>query len=454
VDATGQNPSEVKIFVIGAGQVGSTIVESLHDEHDLTVVDSDRARLAAIASRFDVRVVEGDGASSRALTDAQVAEADLLIACTARDETNIVAAMLARSLAPEAKTIVRTTNVEYLEVWHQHQLDIDFIVCSELETALTVSRLIGVPAARQTDVFADGQVQVVEFDVEEGAARARADVIGRPLREAKLPPDARVASIIRAGKMLPPFGRESIEVGDRVIIVGSPEAARAWSEIMARDTRRVDDVVIFGGGGMGVAVARVLLDQGIDVKLIEANAERAREVAELLPRARVLHASGLDGEFIDRERIGLTKLGIFALPDEPRNLYAAVLAKQRGLAFTIAIVHDAEAIDVFEAAGIDIAMNPRSLIAAEIVRFAHDPRTQQVAMLEGDRFEILDITCRSESALVGKQLRELPVTGSFVGAIVRGGVAIIPHGDDVLRPGDRAIVFTESKRAAETERAL
>ncbi len=444
----------MRIFVIGAGQVGSTIVESLHVEHELTVIDVDQGRLSSLSHRFDVRTSAGDGASRRMLQEAGIAEADLVIACTPRDELNIVAAMLARTLAPKAKTIVRTANVEYLEAWREHQLDVDFIVCSELETALAISRLIGVPAARQTDVFADGQVQIVEFEVEEGAARARADVIGRPLREARLPRDSRVASIIRAGRMLPPFGHASIEVGDRVIIIGSPEAARAWSGILARETRRVDELVIFGAGGRGLAIAGLLLDQGMGVKLIEENAERALEVAKLLPGARVLNASALDAEFLERERIGLAKLAVFALAGEPTNLYAAVLAKQHGVGFTIAIVDDPDAIDVLEAAGVDVAINPRLLTAEEIVRFAHDPRTQQVAMLERDRFEILDITCRSQSEVVGKRLRELPATGSFVGAIVRDGVAIIPHGDDVLRPGDRVILFTESKRAAEVEKAL
>jgi trk system potassium uptake protein TrkA len=444
----------MKIFVIGAGEVGTTVVESLHAAHELTVVDIDGDRLAALAHRFDVAVAKGHGTSRRLLQEAEIARADLVIACTARDETNIVAALVARSLAPRAKTIVRTTNLEYLEAWHQNQLDVDFIVCAELEIAIAVSRLIGLPAARQTDVFAEGQVQVVEFDVEEGAARARPDVIGRPLREARLPPDARVAGIIRQGRMLPPFGRESLEVGDRVIIVGAPEAARAWSDVLASDTRRVDEAVVVGCGGTGLAIAHVLLDQDIDVTLVEANAGRAREVAELLPAARVLNASGLDADFLERERLALGRLGVVALHDKPASLYAAVLLKRAGVAFTIATVDDPQAVEIFTAAGVDVAISPRSLVAEEIVRFAHDPRTQQVTMLEGDRFEILDVTCRTESALIGRPLRELPVTGSFVGAIVRDGTAIIPHGDDVLQPGDRAILFTESKRADEVEQAL
>jgi trk system potassium uptake protein TrkA len=441
----------MKIFVIGSGQVGCTIVESLHSEHDLVVIDIDEARLSALAYSFDVKTMQGNGESRRVLEEAGVADADLLIACTSRDEPNLVAAMLARKLAPRAKTIVRTTNVEYLDVWRGGLLDVDFIVASELETALSVSRLIGVPAARQTDLFADGQVQIAEFDIE---AKAHRNLIGRPLRETALPANSRVAGIIRGAKIIPPLGGESLQVGDRVVVIGSPHAARQWSALLEPRSQRVESAVIFGAGRIGRAVARVLLEQAVDVRLIEADLDRAREVAELLPEARVLHATGIDPDFLARERIGFAQAAILAMRDDAKNLYAGILTKLRGVGLTIAVVHDTVSMEVFEAAGIDVSLNPRSLTAEEIVRFAHDPRTQQVAMLEGDRYEVIDITTRSDSSLVGKRMRELPMTGAMIGALIRDGQAIFPHGDEVLRAGDRAIVFTQTERAGEVEQAL
>jgi trk system potassium uptake protein len=140
--------------------------------------------------------------------------------------------------------------------------------------------------------------------------------------------------------------------------------------------------------------------------------------------------------------------------DDAKNHYAATLVKLHGVPYTIAIVHDAHSVEVFERVGIDRAVNPRLITAEEIVRFAHDPRTQQVTMLEGDRFEILDITVRPESRLLGTPFRDLPQTGALIGAIVRNGEAVFPHGDDVLLPGDRVIVFTESKRVPIVEQAL
>jgi trk system potassium uptake protein TrkA len=463
----------MKIFVVGLGQVGSTVVEALHDEHEVTVVDLDAGRLTATTERYEVAPAQGNGASRRVLEEAGVREAELVIACTSRDEVNIVSSMFAKRLAPEAKTIVRTTNVEYLDLWRERELDVDFMVSSEEETAHAVSRIIGVPAARQTDIFAGGQVQMVEFDVEPDAghragvadepladAAVRAarphggGVVGRRLRDADIPADSKVASIIRGGKMILPRGDESILPGDRIIVIGSPAAAREWGKIMAHGERQVDDVVVVGAGQTGVAVARVLMAERIRARLVEASATRAREVAEELPDARVFHAKGLDEDFMEREKIGNAGAAVFAMPNDADNLFGATLAKLHGVPLTVAIVHDALAEDVFERAGIDAAVNPRTVTAEEIIRFAHDPRIQQVAMLEGDRFEVLDITVRKESELCGTPFKDLPMTGSLIGAIVRNGTAIFPHGGDMLQPGDRAIIFTESSRVPIVERRL
>jgi len=439
------------IVVLGAGQVGATIVEALHDDHDVTVVDLDAARLQALSYRYDVRTVRGNGATRRVLQDAGVDRAALVIACTSRDEINLVAGTLAKKLS-EAQTIVRTSNPEYIEAWQERQIDVDFMVSSELETAHAVSRTIGVPAAKQTDVFAEGQVQIVEFDVPTGDVAG--EVVGLPLKEAKIPADSKVASIIRGDRMLVPRGNESILPGDRIIVIGSPDSARAWSRLMAHGEESVDDVVVYGAGATGVAIAHVLLDQRIRVRLIEPDEERAREVAEELPGARVYCATGVDPDFIERERIGQARAAVFAMREDAKNLYAATLARVHGIHFTIGIVHEPISAEVFEYAGVDVAVNPRSVTAEEIVRFAHDPRIRQLAMLEGDRFEILDITVREASKLVRIPFKELPMTGSLIGAIVRDGTAIFPHGDDRLEPDDRAIIFTESRRVAEVEKAL
>jgi trk system potassium uptake protein TrkA len=441
----------VKIFVIGAGQVGATVVQALHDEHELTVFDLDDERLAAISQRYDVHTVEGNGASRRVLSTAGIKDADLLIACTSRDESNIVAAMISKACSARTTTVVRTTNPEYLEVWREGQLDVDFIVSSEVETALAISRTIGVPSARQTDVFAEGQVQLAEFDVTE---KADPSILGQRLREARLPSDSRVAAIIRDDSVVIPRGDEDIRPGDRIVVIGSPQAAQAWGALIAPGTGKVRDVVIYGAGRAGIAIARLLLEQDIGVRMIEASRERARDVAAELPDARVYHATGFDPDFLERERIADAEVAVFAMRDDLKNHFAATLAKVHGSRFTVAIVHDTPSQEVFEHAGVDVTVNPRQITAEEIVRFAHDPRTHQVVMLEGDRFEVLDLTTSRDSEFVGLAFKDMPIRGALIGAIVRDGEAVFPRGDEVLRPGDRVIVFTESQRVPEVEKAL
>ena len=277
--------------MIGAGQVGATVVEALHGEHDVTVVDLDPGRLSALSNRLDVATIEGNGASRRTLQEAGLLESDLMIACTSRDEINLIAAIFSRNLAPETSTIVRTTNEEYLEVWRERQLDVDFMVSSELETANAVSRIIGLPAARQTDVFADGQVQIVEFDVE---GRNEGDgIVGVPLREARIPRDSKVAGIIRGDRMIIPRGDQTIDVGDRVVIIGSPDAARVWGDTLSEDKRRLDDIVIFGAGRTGRAVVRALVDQGLRVRIIEPDPNAREAHRRAVPERARLPGNGV-----------------------------------------------------------------------------------------------------------------------------------------------------------------
>ncbi|MGZ8716643.1 MAG: Trk system potassium transporter TrkA [Gaiellaceae bacterium] len=441
----------MRVLVVGAGQVGTAVVEALHDEHDITVVDLDTERAGALAYRYDVRSVPGSGTSRRTLIEAGVREAALVVACTSRDEVNIIAAVLARRLAPESRTVVRTGDVEYLEAWRQRELPFDHMVSSEEESAIAVSQIVGVPSARQTDVFADGQVQIAELDVQ----TERPGVTGVPLRDASLPSESRVVAIIRGDRQILPRGAETIEPGDRIVVMGSPRAVSEWTTLVCRSAgERVKNVVVFGAGRTGTAVARLLLAQGIDVRLVEADGERARIVADELPRARVLNAVGTEPEFLERERIDRADAAVLAERDDAENLYAAVLLKSRGTRLTIAIAREPASLAVFEQAGVDAAVDPRRLTAEEMVRFAHDPRTRQVAMFEGDRYEVLDVVVRPESKLVSKPFRELPMTGVVIGAIVREGKAVFPHGDDELRPGDRVILFTDSRRATEVENML
>jgi trk system potassium uptake protein len=440
----------MKIIVLGAGHVGRTLVDALHTQHQLTVVDTDARRLASVAERYDVRTVQGDGTTRRVVRKAGCEDADLLMACSSREEANLVCAILVKRLS-DAKTVVRTTSMELLEAWREGEMEVDFMISPELETANAIAGIVGLPAARQTDVFADGRVQIVEFDVPADAPDGV--LVGTPLRHAEVPPDSKVAGLIRGDRMIFPHGDEEIRPGDRIVVIASPDSARAWSRILAHGQRTLEDVVIFGAGRMGTTIARALLEHDMHVRLIDSRQERAHDVAEELPDARVFHADAFDPSFLERLRLD-EAAAVFCMNDDARNLYGAVLAKVHGVRLTIALVHDPASAAVYERGGVDVAINPRQATAEEMVRFAHDPRVKQIAMLEGDRFEVLDITVSPESKLANKRFKDLPTTDALIGAVIRDDAAFFPHGSDVLRAGDRVIMFVESPSAWGAARIL
>jgi trk system potassium uptake protein len=441
----------MKVILLGAAHIGRALVTALHEEHEITVIDISADRLAALAARYDVRTIEGDGTTERVIRKAIAEGADLFIGCSPREEANLVGAMLVKRLSG-AQTIVRTTSTAYLDAWRERHLDVDFMVSPELETANAIAATLGLPAARQTDIFADGKVQIVELDVP--AHFPSNKLVGRKLRDAEIPPDSKVAAIIRGERMIVPRGDEQILAGDRVVVIASPASARAWAHACGRKEERVEDVVVFGAGQMGTTIARVLLDRGIRLRVVDAERERVKEIAERLPGVRAFHAHAFDPDFLEHERIGRAAAAVFCLNDDARNLYGAILAKRHGVRMTIALVHDAVSVEVYEAGGVDITINPRQVTAEEMVRFAHDPRIRQIAMLEQDRFEVLDLTVRADSELVDKPFTELPATGSVIGAVIRNGDVHFPHKTDTLHAGDRVIVFVESRRASLVERAL
>ncbi len=441
----------VRILVIGAGQVGTAVVESLHEQHDVTVVDLNTARLNALSYRYDILTVEGNGASRAVLVRAGIRGTDLVIASTDRDEVNIVAALQARSLC-SGRVIARTQSAEYLEAWRQGQFDVDFMVSSEIEIAQAVARAVGMPAAVQTDVFAGGRVEMVEFvlDAEHGSS-----LVGRTVAEADVPAESVLASIIRGDRVLIPGGRDRFEDDDRIVVIASPAAAKEWAQrLSTREERGIEQVVIAGGGATGRQIARYLSRLELRVRVIEIDPVRARLCAEELADVEVFNADAADPEFLARENIGLADAIVCCTDDDGRDLLIALLARSLGTRMTIAVVGNPDYVGIFGKSGIDLALNQRSVTAEEIVRFTHDPRTQAFAMVEHDLAEVIEIEISADSPFIGRPFRERPLEGAIVGAIIRGEQVIFPRGDDELQAGDRAIIVADTKRVAELERTL
>lgn len=441
----------MKVVVIGAGQVGQAVVEALQDSHDLTLIDIDPERLIAVSQTADCRTIEGDGATRPILRQAGIRDADLAFACTPRDEANLVAAMLIRRMSG-ARTVVRMTDADYFDAWREGDIDVDVMVSSELETANAILRVVELPGAAQVDDIAERRLRLVEIEV---PADAEPDgVIGRTLASAAIPDGSRVLAILRGEARLLPRPEETIEPGDWLVVLAAPPAAQQWSRLLVPDGPTVTDIVLLGAGRVGAAVARVMLKRGLRVRMIEADAEQARRAAERFPDAEVFHARGLDSEFFSRELVGRATVAVLSMGDDPKNLYAAILARHHGVPLTIAVMRDPISEEVFERGGIDVAINPRMETAEKMTRYAHESRIHQIVMFDDDRFEVLDLTMRDDSPMAGRRAADPPEPGIVIGALIRDDEVLFPGDDEVLRAGDRVVVMVDSERAAAAERVL
>lgn len=434
----------MRVVIIGAGQVGSSIAANLDEDHEVIVIDKDTARVDALTYSLDVLAIEGDGVTLSTLQEAEVEDADLFISSTDDDETNIVACATARTVS-DAFTIARVKRTHYLDTWKRSggAFGVDFMVCTNLLAAETIVRIIGLPASQDVDVFAGGKVLMAEFRVPKGSP-----VAGQTVAEVDCFVELTFAAIFRDGDVIIPEGETVIEADDDLIVIGSPESTHAFAGDLAPDNDRANrDVVIVGGSEAAVQIAQLLEDRGLHPRLIEHDPDRARELAEMLAGTTVMKSDATDREFLNREHVGDADVAIAALESDEKNLFSSLLASRIGVDRTISLVETAAYTDLFEAVGVGAAVNPRDATAEEIIRFTRDSDTENVALIEHDRAEVLEIEVDADSVLTGQPIREsaadLPARVT-VGAITRDGTLITPRGDTVIEVGDHVVLFAET----------
>jgi trk system potassium uptake protein TrkA len=433
------------VVIIGAGEVGTSIAASLASDHEVVVIDVDPDRAERLKFELDVLTIAGDGTTADIQTTANVRDADMVIACTDDDQTNLVCCGTAKTLG-DGFTIARVKSTEYLRTWERTRgaFGVDFMVCTDLKTAENIVRVIGLPAAIDVDPFANGLVQMAEFEIV-----ATSPVAGETVAEADRFESLTFVGIFRDGEMILPRGDTPIEAGDRTVVIGSPESVREFASDITPGTTpdRADDIVIIGGSEIGYQTARLLEEREFRPRLIEQDADRARWLAENLPNSVVMEHDATDTEFLTRERVDEADILVSALRSDEKNLLVAVLAKRLGVERVIAVVDSPDYVTVFEEIGIDIAINPRTVTAEEITRFTYESVAENIAVLENDQAEVLELELGDDCRLVGRPITELvdSTDARFViGAITRNGALVTPRGDTVLEPGDHVILLVES----------
>lgn len=434
------------VVIIGAGEVGTAIARGLADENDVTVIDKDEDRAEKIKYDIDVMTIADDGTSIEVQEAAEVGEADIFLAATDDDRVNLVACGTAKTLG-DPFTIARSRSVEYLRTWERTEaaFGVDFMVCSVLETAETIVRVIGLPSSIDVDRFAGGLVNMAEF-----AIPTESPITGRTIAQADRFESMTFAGLFRNGDLLIPSGDTVIEADDRAVVIGSPESVNSFAlELVPGATAdRSDEIVVIGGTEIGFHTARLLEQNDFHPRLIEEDHDRARYLAEVLPGTMVMEHEATDTEFLVREHVDQADIVVSTMDSDEHNLLVAVLSKRLGVERVVALVDNPEYVSLFEEIGIDVAVNPRTVTAEEITRFSYDTVAENLAVLEDDQAEVLEIELEEDSQFVGRSIAELDgdIDVDFViGAVTRDRDVIRPRGETVLEPGDHIVVFVETE---------
>jgi len=441
----------VKIVILGAGQVGGSVAESLvSEQNDLTVVDIEPQRLRALQDRLDLRTVAGSAAHPSVLVEAGIEDADLLVAVTQSDETNLVACRIAARMFNVPRRIARIRATDYLaneRVLGEEGFDVDLAICPEQVLTDYIVKLVEFPEALQVLDFADGRVSLVAVRAFGGGP-----LVGHPLREMRqhIPNiDTRIVAIFRGDRSIVPDGDTVIEAGDEVFCLAASGHIREVMRELRRMDRPVKRVMIGGGGNIGSRLARALEEQ-YSVRVIEHNKRRCELLAARLAAALVLNGDTTDEELLEDENIAEMDLFVAVTNDDENNIMSSLLAKRMGARRVVALINRRSYVDLLQSGQIDIAISPAQATIGTLL--AHVRRGDVVAVhsLRRGAAEALEAVVhgdRESCKVTDRRVDEIDLPpGTSIGAVVRGNEVIMAHHDTVVRAEDHVIVFVADKK--------
>ena len=439
----------MNIVVIGLGEVGRHLLSVLDKEgHDIVAVDTNPTAVQYAEEHYDVASIVGYGASETLLKVAGVARADLVVAVTNHDEMNLVAALAAKQLG--AKHVVArvqgTAWSEWTEGIRYGLLGVDVVINPRVLVAQELSRIARSYGASDVVDLAQDRVELVQIDL--GESR----MLNKPLSALELPPHTLVSAVVRDGELFVPGGADVLVNGDRIYLIGRPEGVLAAERLFSKE-REARRVCIVGGGVVGKALARELLQQEATVMMIESDLATAEEISAEFQGIEVVHGDGTDGALLEEEEVGTYDLFAAVTRQDEINLMAALLAQRAGCKRTATIVQRADYTAIYRQLGIDIVLSPRTVASAEILRFSRGGGLHNLTVLEDGQAEVVELTASPKCRAVNKPLHRMNLPrGALLAAIVHGDDVIIPHGKDVVQPGDRVILMTTKEARATVER--
>ncbi|MDI6935057.1 Trk system potassium transporter TrkA [Serratia sp. Se-PFBMAAmG] len=441
----------MKIIILGAGQVGGTLAEHLASEaNDITVVDTDGDRLRDLGDRLDIRTVQGRGSLPTVLRQAGADDADMLVAVTNSDETNMVACQVAYSLFHTPTKIARVRESSYLsreELFDNDHIPVDVLISPEQVVTNYIKRLIEHPGSLQVIDFAEGKAQLVAVKAYYGGP-----LVGQQLRQirAHMPNvDTRVAAIFRRDRPITPRGDTLIEADDEVFFIAARKDIRA----VMGELRRIDEtnkrVVIAGGGQIGERLAEAI-ESRYQVKIIEMSPARCRYLSDTLESTVVLQGSASDKDLMLEENISDADIFLALTNDDEANIMSSLLAKRLGARKVMTIINNPAYVDLVQGGEIDIAISPQLATIGTLLAHVRRGDIVSVHSLRRGAAEAIEAVAHGDaksSKVVGKAIEDISLPpGTTIGAIIRDEEVLIAHDDTVIESGDHVILFVVDKK--------
>ena len=439
------------IVIAGAGEVGTHIASLLIEaKHEVAIIEQSSETIENVRNQLEVNTIIGNAATPRILRETNVHRADLIIAVTNNDETNMLTCFLAKELGA-AMTVARVRNPEYSgyfvttgkspsaprKVIRPISLGIDLFINPEFEVAKEITNLFSSFYLSPVENFADGRVQIKEFKV--GEKRGLKKALGK----IKFTKPCVVAAITRAGEIIAPTADEIIQQDDHIYLVAYREHMDELGEMFAQSQRPVKNVVILGGGRVGFLVAEGLDKYGISVKVIEKDISRSEEIAAKLEGATVVQGDGTDRDFLIEQGVPSADAFVATTENDELNILCGLLAKNLGAPRAVIVANNPGYIPLAEAIGIDIVSSPPLLTAGKIAHFVLHGGAISAAYIGGKELQAVEFVTSSKARVAGREISKAGLPKEAIaGAIVHNDKVIIPPNDSTIQIGDHVIIIS------------
>ncbi len=431
----------MKIIVAGAGEVGTHLAKMLSSEfHDITVIDPDSESLKSIDSNLDLLTITGSATSFETLKEAKVKKADLFIAVTFSEETNITAAIIAKKLGAK-KTVARVDNYEYIEpenISHFIHLGIDYLIYPERIAAREIVNLLGQGEIFESVDFSGGKLSLYVLKLDEKAL-----VLNKSLQDIDKDRNInfRAVAIARHGKTIIPRGSDQFQLNDLAYVVTNKAGIKDVMKYSGKKKIDIKNVMILGGSRIGKRVAKSL-ENRFNIKLIEIDKNKSTKLADYLNNSLVINGDGRNIDLLNQEGLANMDTFIAVTGNSETNILSCLLAKKMGVKKTIAEIENIDYIDLGESMGIDTIINKKLITASRIVKFTMSAEVETMKCLTGSDADVLEFVAKENSKITKEILKKIDFPkDAIVGGIIRGKKSFIATGETIIQADDRVVVF-------------